>query len=127
MGYLLDTHTIIWFFENPEKIPKKIIDIIIDENNIIYICSISLLEIVIKLSIGKLRMNYSLDILIKFITNGGIKILHVDNNYLNELLILPFIHKDPFDRLIISTAITDNLTVITMDENIHRYNVSCIW
>ena len=127
MGYLLDTHTIIWFFENPEKIPKKIIDIIVDENNVKYICSISLLEIVIKLSIGKLRMNYSLDILIKFITNGGIKILHIDNNYLNELLILPFIHKDPFDRLIISTAITDNLTVITMDENIHRYNVSCIW
>jgi len=127
MGYLLDTHTLIWFFENPDKIPEKIIKIIEDENNTKYICSVSLLEIVIKLSIGKLKMKYSLDIFIKFITNGGIKILHVNNDNLNELLVLPFIHKDPFDRFIIATAIADNLTVVTMDENIHRYDVSCIW
>jgi len=40
---------------------------------------------------------------------------------------LPLIHRDPFDRLIIATAISENMTIITIDENIHKYDISWLW
>ncbi|MCL2772541.1 MAG: PIN domain-containing protein [Oscillospiraceae bacterium] len=46
---------------------------------------------------------------------------------MKKLADLPLIHKDPFDRLLISTALAEDLTIITADENIQRYDVSWIW
>jgi len=127
MKFLLDTHALIWYFEDSSSIPEKIVNLIDSNVNRKYICSVSLWEIAIKTNIGKLKMNLPFDELLAEIANSELTILQVENEYLKSVLTLPFLHKDPFDRLIIATAITENMPIITIDENIHKYDVSCIW
>ena len=127
MFYLLDTHTLIWYFEDSPKLPSNITSII--DNNAYYkcICSVSLWEIAIKTNIGKLTMSISFDDLLIAISNSDLIVMQMENEYLRENSKLPFFHKDPFDRMIISTAIAEDMTIITKDEDIQKYDVPWIW
>ena len=127
MRYLLDTHAIIWYAEDSLELPKKIKDIIDNTENEIYISSTSLWEIALKVSLGKLDLELPLDEFLMNIRSRDFIFLQIEDEYLNRLLGLSFIHKDPFDRLIISSALSEDLTIITIDENIKKYDVSYIW
>ena len=81
----------------------------------------------IKSNIGKLDMLLSFDELLDTIENSELSVIPIENNYLKRLSKLPFIHKDPFDRLIIATALLEGLTIMTVDENIQKYDVPWIW
>ena len=127
MRYLLDTHAVIWYFEDSSKITPTVNEIIDNPKNTIYVSSVSLWEIAIKLSLRKLTVNFTFDELIDDIKNGDYCILQIDDEYLKGLLALPHIHKDPFDRLLITTALVEDLTIITIDEKIQKYDISWIW
>ena len=127
MNYLLDTHAILWYFEDSSELPSKIVEIIDNPDISIYVSSVSLWEITLKMNLNKLDFSMTLDELIKIIESRDFNIIQIENEYLRKLSELPFIHKDPFDRMIISTAISEDLTIITVDENIHKYSVSCVW
>ena len=127
MKYLLDTHAIIWLIEDSPNMPEKLKDICRNPNNLIFISTISLWEIAIKISLSKLSLKIELNEFLSIIKNSDIRILQIRDDYLQKLLELPFVHKDPFDRLIVTTALTENLTIITIDENIQKYNVTWIW
>ena len=124
MKYLLDTHVILWYFEDSDELSQKSEGIIDDPINSIYVSTASLWEVVIKISLGKLDV--SLEVLLNEIENAGFTVLQTENVYLRELLNLPQIHKDPFDRLFIATAISEKMTIVTIDENIQKYDVSWI-
>ena len=79
------------------------------------------------MNLGKLDLKLPLDKLLNDIKTYGFHVLQVEDEYLCNLLTLPYIHKDPFDRLIISTALVENLAIVTIDENIQKYDVSWIW
>lgn len=127
MSYLLDTHVLIWYFEDSLNIQERIVKLIDSDANKKYICSASLWEIAIKTSIGKLDLKLSFNKLLKEIAHSDLVILQIEDEYLKRLSKLPFLHKDPFDRLIVSTALVDKLTIITADENIQKYNVPWVW
>jgi len=127
MRYLLDTRAIIWYAEDSLELPKKIKDIIDNTENEIYISSTSLWEIALKVSLGKLDLELPLDEFLMNIRSRDFIFLQIEDEYLNRLLGLSFIHKDPFDRLIISSALSEDLTITTIDENIKKYDVSYIW
>jgi len=127
MKYLIDTHVIIWHYESLSKIPPKIGEIIYNRENSIYLSSISLLEMAVKVNIGKLKLNITFDELLNHIENGDFIILQIENEYLKRVAELPLIHKDPFDRLLVSTALTEDIKIITADENIQRYDVPWVW
>jgi len=127
MKYLLDTHVIIWLAKGSDELPQNIKELIEDHANDIYVCSISLWEIAIKMNLGKLDLKLPLDKLLLDIKAGGFNVLQIGDSHLVKLLDLPYIHKDPFDRLIISTAIVEEMTLITIDENIHKYDVPWVW
>ena len=127
MRYLLDTHAIIWYVEDSSELPKKIADIIDNPENEIYISLISLWEIALKASLGKLDLKLPIDEFLINIRSRDFIFLQIKDEYLSRLLGLPFVHKDPFDRLIISSALAEDLTIITVDENIKKYDVSYIW
>ena len=127
MKYLLDTHVLIWYFEDSSKLPAKIAEIIDNEKNRKFISSVSLWEIAIKTNLAKLDMSVSFDDLLTEIANIDLTILQIEDSYLKGLFKLPFLHKDPFDRLIISTAISEDLTIVTIDENIQKYDVAWVW
>ena len=127
MRYLLDTHAVIWYFEDSPELPNKITELIDNPDNGICICSVSLWEIAIKMKLGKLVISLPFNELLNTINSRDFIILQLENDYLLNLYDLPFLHKDPFDRLIISTALAENLTIITIDKNIQKYNVPWIW
>ena len=124
--FLLDTHALIWYLEDSPSLSQDAKEAIDSPENGIFLCSASLLEIAIKTSLNKLRLATTLDEFLDSIAGVDITILQVENSYLEELIRLPLIHKDPFDRLIVSTALVEELTVVTVDENIMKYGVPII-
>jgi PIN domain nuclease of toxin-antitoxin system len=123
--YLLDTHTLIWLIEASPKISLEIKEIFTLSENTVFISSASLWEIAIKAGMGKIRISF--EKLIADLTSTNIEILQIENEYLKRLLSLPEIHKDPFDRLLIATALVENLIIVTADENIQKYSVPWLW
>jgi PIN domain nuclease of toxin-antitoxin system len=127
MNLLLDTHALIWFTEGNDKltlIAKKQIE---DENNNKAISIASLWEIVIKASRTKLGIEKSFVEINQFLLVNNIDVLDIKVSHLDTLLELPNHHGDPFDRLIISQAITENLIVISADRHFKAYSVNVLW
>jgi len=127
MKYLLDTHAMIWYLEDSSRLPSKTKEIIDNNTNRIFLSSVSLWEIAIKINLGKLKLIMSFDEVLGNVRKGDFEVLQIENEYLKMLSALPFIHKDPFDRLLIATALAENLTIITADDSIQKYDVSWVW
>jgi len=127
MNYLLDTHTALWLFEGNEKLPRRVQDIIIDVENKIYISIVSAWEVAIKVSLNKLHFIGGAGLFLSAIEANNINLLGVKGDYVKTVESLPFIHRDPFDRLLISTALAENLSIITIDENVRKYDAPWVW
>jgi PIN domain nuclease of toxin-antitoxin system len=127
MAYLLDTHTFLWFVAGDRKLPISVKEIIKDVSQICFISVASFWEIAIKMQIGKLTIDISLEELYRFAERNQIEIIHINEKHLIAQLGLPLIHNDPFDRLIISQAITEELVILTRDKLIKKYKVKQRW
>lgn len=127
MKYLIDTQILIWMIIDIQKIPDNINKIIKDSRNEIFVSSVSIWEIAIKKSIGKLTFPFELKKIREVIKNMNINILDINTEHLINVAELPFHHKDPFDRLIISQAMIDKLPIISSDNNFPLYNIKIIW
>ena len=127
MKYLIDTHVVLWIAENSVMLSANAKDAILDENNEKYVSIVSAWEITIKLGTGRLKLNGGVDEFFRMTDDNGFFTLSVEREYIRHLERLSDIHKDPFDRLIVATAMAENMTVITADENIHKYDVQCLW
>jgi len=125
--YLLDTHTAMWFLNGDKSISKTAQETILNLSNIKYLSIASAWEIAIKRSIGKLDIVKSAADFLHDAEENGFIILPIKPSYLTLLETLPFIHRDPFDRLLIATALADEMTLITDDDNITKYKVFCLW
>ena len=124
MVYLVDTQIVIWFLLFDDNLPPPIYDLLIDTNNSILVSQVSLFEIAIKQTIGKLpELDKTISELTTIITNDGFDILPLQNEHLAEYSTVPLLpnHKDPFDRLIIATAISEGLPIISADEKFSLY------
>ncbi|MCL2063466.1 MAG: type II toxin-antitoxin system VapC family toxin [Candidatus Cloacimonetes bacterium] len=127
MKYLLDTHTLIWCFTEFESLSKNVVDIISDPEKTKFISIVSFFEITIKLKIDKLNIGISLDDLFKLAKNRNFVMLPIKQKHLNVYLTQISFHKDPFDRLLVASAKSENLVLITSDKDIHQYDVDWIW
>jgi PIN domain nuclease of toxin-antitoxin system len=125
--YLLDTHTAIWYFTGDALLSPTAKRIINDRTNRIYLSVVSAWELSIKINIGKLRFPGNAA---GFISNAqayDITIVPIETAHLSVLEGLPLLHRDPFDRLLATTAIYEQMTFISADKNIAQYNVPLIW
>jgi PIN domain nuclease of toxin-antitoxin system len=127
MNVLIDTQSFIWFTEDDIKIPEKIKNFMNSKDNVLLLSIASLWEITIKTSMGKLKMQKSIDSVIKDISETGFKILPIKAEHLLNLSKLEFIHRDPFDRMIISQGIAENIPVISSDGVFKEYPIQVIW
>jgi PIN domain nuclease of toxin-antitoxin system len=125
--YLLDTHTLLWMQDDNKTLSTTAREILEDSRCSLYLSIASLWEISIKQSLGKLQLEYTLDELSESCLSNNILILPIQLSALNILKNLPFIHRDPFDRIIVSTAIDMNFDLITKDLNLHKYDTNTIW
>lgn len=128
MRYLFDTHTLLWLTTDNIALTKKARTIFLDSENDIYFSSASLWEMAIKISINKLILKESLeDFTRNHIIGNDIQILKIELPHIYRVERLPFHHRDPFDRLIISQAIEDSIPIISSDEIFDKYTVTRIW
>lgn len=125
MRYLLDTNILLWWLEDDKRLKNPIRQIIGNEANQIQISIVSGLEISIKNKLGRLPLKTKVKDIFKI---SGFLILDINLNHVTELDKLPLHknHKDPFDRILISQANAENLTLITSDQKIWKYKVSLI-
>ena len=127
MRYLLDTHAIIWYLDESLRLPPRMEEVIDNRVNRIFVSSASLWETAIKVNLNKLKLNSTFNEFLDNVRGSDFEFLQIKDKYLKRLADLPFIHKDPFDRLLIATTLEENLTLITADENIHKYDVPWTW
>ncbi|MEM6737136.1 MAG: type II toxin-antitoxin system VapC family toxin [Bacteroidota bacterium] len=127
MIYLIDTHVLLWALENNPKLSNEARSILIDTHNEILISIASLWEISIKLSIDKLELDYPFERLLSEIDKLGFTVIPVSFEALKILRTLPFHHKDPFDRLIITEGIAAGIPIISDDPKFQGYGMEVIW
>jgi len=127
MDILMDTHTILWFFENDEKLSKSAIEVICNPINKKYVSIATLWEAAIKYDIGKLKLSGGFEGFIEAIDDNGFNLLNINPDHVKLIIGMPYIHRDPFDRIIIAQAIIENMFVMTSDANILKYEIKSIW
>ncbi|MFJ5340504.1 type II toxin-antitoxin system VapC family toxin [Pectobacterium sp. CHL-2024] len=120
-GYLLDTHALIWLAGEPEKLSSDAIAILSDDNNRFYFSSISIQEIAIKTALNKPRFSIDAEAMTKGLLSAGYLELPMQATHAYNLADLPEMHQDPFDRMLVSQAKIEGLTLITNDGNIIKY------
>ena len=123
---LIDTQSFIWFVENNPRLPLAV-KVVMEESTKLALSIVSLWEITIKISLSKLVMSGDIATTIDKALANGFEILPVERNHLITLSTLDFIHRDPFDRLIISQAIAENVPVVSCDSIFQQYPVNVIW
>ena len=123
MKYLLDSNALIWSLVEPSRLKPEVRDLLTDPENDIVVSLVSLWEIIIKQSLGKLKMpdNFVVDIELV-----GYRIIGLNLSYLEAYAALPNIHKDPFDRMLIATANCENMKIITSDKIFKQYDAGVI-
>lgn len=130
---VVDTHTLIWWVNDPQKLSKKAREIINQEKRReggILVSSISTLEIYRLICNGKLQLINDIDSWLEKIENlPAVRFIPIDNKVAITSINLPdFDHKDPADRIIIATALHFGAALVTSDERILKYKkVQTIW
>ncbi|WP_119329293.1 type II toxin-antitoxin system VapC family toxin [Cysteiniphilum halobium] len=118
--YLLDTHYLIWLLYEPQKLSAKLTKIIENPDNDIFFSAMSIFEITIKESIGKL--NVAPDFA-HHLEESGLQSLPFLADHANWLRTLTLdIHKDPFDRALIAQSVVEGINLVTKDKLILQYS-----
>jgi PIN domain nuclease of toxin-antitoxin system len=122
MNIILDTHIFLWLISEDEHLSEDKVQAIIDPNNQVFLSVVSVWECVIKYQTGKLDFPESPEIYLpEKRSDHLIKSLEIKENTIKQLIKLPMLHKDPFDRLIICQSLEHDLTIMTEDETILNY------
>jgi len=124
---LLDTHTFLWIMDGSSKLSDTAKTLYLDPENEIFFSAASYWEICIKKSLGKLALKKGWEKSFeKEMKKNVIKWLNLEPEHFHKLLTLPWHHKDPFDRILISQALSENLTIITSDKTFSKYKVKIL-
>ncbi len=123
MKLLIDTQILIWYAESNPKLTNNFIQLISDNSNDVFLSIVSLWEITIKKSLGKLNFNLTLNEIESILLLNNFKILQFDVNDLQVLLELPYHHSDPFDKMIISQAIYGDYLLLSNNSKFKNYKL----
>ena len=127
MNLLLDTHIFLWFISGDARLLDSLKQIIRNPENDVYLSVVSIWEVIIKHGLGKLPLPEPPEIYLpKQRRLHLIQSLPVDEDSVSQLSKLPLLHRDPFDRMLISQALQYNLTIATVDNAIRAYPVPVI-
>ncbi|WP_254512935.1 type II toxin-antitoxin system VapC family toxin [Anatilimnocola floriformis] len=128
MKLLLDTHTFLWLAQGSAQLSSPANAAIADPQNELYLSVASIWEIAIKVGIGKFVINGQLDLVIdQWLEASEIRLLDIRKEHVLFVANLPALHRDPFDRLLISQALCEQLTLVSDDSQFQPYAVPLIW
>ncbi len=128
MRLILDTHAFLWFVGGDACLSDHARALILDPTNRRLLSAASLWEMAIKSSLGRLKLAFPFPELVERQVHGNaMEMLPALPAHLDELVRLPFHHKDPFGRLLIAQAIAEEVPVITHDAAFAHYDVEVLW
>ena len=128
MSYLLDTHTFLWMAGDPSALSANVREIVEEKNHHLYLSAASAWEIAMLQQLKRVELP---DVPQRFIPEAlqQLNILPIPIGFTTAIsaATLPFIHRDPFDRLIIAEALKEKMTVLTKDNLFESYGVKTVW
>ena len=128
MKVILDTHAFLWLAESPNKLSTTALDVCRNRTNTLYLSLVSLWEMQIKSQLGKLRLSLSLqESLYEQQYINHIQLLPITTTHIFALNQLPMNHSDPFDRLLIAQALSEQIAILSVDPLFRLYPVSVVW
>ena len=127
MKLLLDTHTLLWALGSPENLPEYIVEMICNENNDVYLSVASLWEISIKHKNSPLKMPFTASQIRDYCQRAGYFFLSISVDSISAFDKLAFDgNNDPFDQILVSQAISNNMKFLTHDEKIKKFGLGNI-
>ncbi|MEW6667144.1 MAG: type II toxin-antitoxin system VapC family toxin [Thermodesulfobacteriota bacterium] len=128
MRLLLDTHVFLWVVTGNERLSRKAVRAFLDSRNKIYLSAASLWEIGIKIGLGKLKLKDGWPkVFEKEMKINSIQLLPTEMAHCEQLARLPFHHRDPFDRMLISQAMVERMGIVSGDNRFSDYGIDRIW
>lgn len=123
MRLLLDTHVYLWARLGSKRLPQRFAAAILSPQNTKYVSAVSLAEIAVKTTIGKLPPAALASLELE---NTGYDPLDFTAAHAQKLAKLPLCHRDPFDRMLLAQAISENLVFLAVDEKCRQYQVTLL-
>jgi PIN domain nuclease of toxin-antitoxin system len=128
MRLLLDTHALLWFIGGEDRLPPVARLAIGNDSNLKLVSIVSLREIAIMMSLGRLSIQEPLEpFMIRQLAINGFQLLHLQPSHACGVSVLSFHHRDPFDRLLASQCLCDDLALVSGDSAFDAYGVRRIW
>lgn len=128
MRFLLDAHALIWFLEGDARLSSRARALIESPNHELFVSLVSLWEIAIKTSLGKLTWAAPFAVLFPAqLESNSIEVLDISLEHLHQVTLLPFHHRDPFDRLLIAQAQVEGWPLVSVDAVFDFYSVQREW
>ncbi|QNM97813.1 type II toxin-antitoxin system VapC family toxin [Chitinimonas koreensis] len=124
MRLLLDTHVLLWWLADPERLGQAAYAAIADPAHEIWVSAASGWEIAIKQALGKLSGPVDLP---AELAVEGFRALAIDFRHTEAVRALPPLHGDPFDRMLVAQARTEDLVLVSADEQLRRYSIPLLW
>jgi len=124
-SYLLDTVTLVWAVGSPERLSPHARRLVDDGENVVSVGSFW--EVVIKTQKGLLSIADLSSWWRRVIDLTATRVLPIRASHVTALAVLPMLHKDPFDRILIAQSNSEGLPLVTNDAQIRQYTVSTIW
>ena len=121
MRILFDTHTLIWFLEDNPRLPSNIRALLLRQDSQLFFSSVSILEIAIKHSLKPDVMPCDADAVYADALASGISEIPFISPHAREVGNLPWLHRDPFDRMLIAQAWMDDVRLLSHDGDVIRY------
>ncbi len=121
MSLLLDTHVLLWAAGDPDRLPARERRLIEDMGTDLFFSAASIWEVAIKSGLGRPDFKVDPRLLRRGLLENGYAELPVTGNHAAAVNLLPPIHRDPFDRLLVAQAQIEGLELLTADEFVGRY------
>jgi PIN domain nuclease of toxin-antitoxin system len=128
MNLLLDSCVILWLTLEPRRIAPWLLETLADRQNDVFISAASTWEIIVKWQSGKLNLpKPPVQFFADLKGDPGLTSIPFTESAALQLLKLPKLHSDPFDRMLICQAIDNGLTIVTPDQEIRQYPIKTLW
>ena len=121
MKLLLDTHLVLWVFDDPGNLSASAVALLKDERNQLFFSALSIWEAAIKSALQKKDFKVDARLLRRGLLDVGYIELPITSEHAVAVYNLPPIHKDPFDRLLIAQAMVEGITLLTADRQVAKY------
>lgn len=125
MKLLLDTHAFLWFVAGDKRLSRRARRAIEAEEPCLSVASVW--EMAIKVSLGRLVLPASVEEYMAEKRAEGFSMLSIDWPHAAAVEKLPFLHRDPFDRLLAAQALTERLPLVSSDPVFREYGVKVVW